>query len=190
MNVLVTGFEPFGENTTNVTEKLVDSLPEQLENIRIFTKVLPVVFYSSSAIIMELIRKVSPEIIISLGLAAKSDSIRIETVAKNINSARIMDNEGNNPQNEKIDPHGEEFFPASLPAPRIFSRLKRSGFPVTLSQSAGSYVCNHVFYTVMNYIYATAPDIAGGFIHYPSEAVLPFHEQQKSLFLILRSIAG
>lgn len=190
MKVLVTGFEPFGENTINVTENLVKSLPNQLEHLHIIPKVLPVVFYRSSEMILELIKSEAPEVIISLGLAAKSNSIRIETIAKNINSARIRDNAGNTPQNEKIDPAGEDIFPSSLPIPRIFRQLKNSGFPVTLSESAGSYVCNHVFYTVMHYIYAKAPDKKGGFIHYPSESVIPFHEQQNSLFLVLKSLSS
>jgi pyroglutamyl-peptidase len=188
MKILVTGFEPFGEHKDNVTEKLIAALPKKIGVVNIVTQVLPVVYYRSSQILTKKIQLHNPSAVISLGLAAGSSKIQIETSAQNKNSARIPDNKGNAPMDEPVIQDGEDFFPSNLPIALLYHSLKHAGYPVALSQSAGTYVCNHVFYHLMNHVFIRKPSVIGGFIHYPQEDKLSFQDQKSSLILLIKTI--
>lgn len=193
--ILLTGFEPFGGESINPSWELVKLFDNQVINdYRIISKELPTVFYESSALLLKYLKEYEPRIVLCFGQAGGSNSIRLERVAVNLNDARIPDNKGNQPLDELIDSNGRVAYFTKLPIRLIYDKLTDNNLPVSISLSAGSYVCNHVFYQLMQVIHDK--DIIGGFIHIPYLNIQnkPNHfnmrmdELQKALDIILKSI--
>jgi len=198
MRVLISGFEPFGGRDTNPTALLIEalknseiSLPPRMTVNQIL---LPVTFENSFHILNQKIQSFNPDIIISFGQAAKRDSVELETKALNRIDAEICDNAGVKPQDQIINPNGEEFYLSTLPIQGIETALKNASVPVKISNSAGTYVCNYLFYRLME----TNQDTLRlcGFIHVPllpeqakgDEPTLAFHELKRALTVILNYI--
>lgn len=175
LKILVTGFGAFSTNDINPTEEVVSLLPESIRGNKIITAILPVVFDECFEVLKPLIEKEKPDIIISLGLAAGRTALTPERVAININDSRVADNKGNMPFDESIIDGGEFALQTTLPLRRIESILKRKHLPVSISNSAGLFVCNNVMYHTLNYIKENNLDTKAGFIHIPlmSEQVKP-----------------
>jgi pyroglutamyl-peptidase len=111
-----------------------------------------------------------PRAVIALGLAASRQEISIERVALNVDDARIPDNRGQQPIDEPIVPEGPYAYPSSLPIKRIAAALTDAGWRAAVSQTAGTYVCNHVFYALMHAVQGQGQGILAGFIHVPDVA--------------------
>jgi len=193
--ILLTGFEPFGGESINPSWELVKLFDNQVINdYRIISKELPTVFYESSALLLKYLKEYEPRIVLCFGQAGGSNSIRLERVAVNLNDARIPDNKGNQPLDELIDSNGPVAYFTKLPIRLIYDKLTDNNLPVSISLSAGSYVCNHVFYQLMQVIHDK--DIIGGFIHIPYLNIqnkpnhfnMSMDELQKALDIILKSI--
>ncbi|NLG81361.1 MAG: pyroglutamyl-peptidase I [Bacilli bacterium] len=193
--ILLTGFEPFGGESINPSWELVKLFDNQVINdYRIISKELPTVFYESSALLLKYLKEYEPRIVLCFGQAGGSNSIRLERVAVNVNDARIPDNKGNQPLDELIDSNGSVAYFTKLPIRLIYDKLTDNNLPVSISLSAGSYVCNHVFYQLMQVIHDK--DIIGGFIHIPYLNIqnkpnhfnMSMDELQKALDIILKSI--
>jgi pyroglutamyl-peptidase len=110
-----------------------------------------------------------PRAVIALGLAASRQEISIERVALNVDDARIPDNRGQQPIDEPVVPEGPYAYPSSLPIKRIAAALTDAGWRAAVSQTAGTYVCNHVFYALMHAVQGQG--IRAGFIHVPDVAM-------------------
>jgi len=149
--VLVTGFEPFAQATLNSSQEVVRLLEKEGLS-EVFFEVLPVEYESSVDRILALIDKVNPEIIFSLGQAEGRARVSFERIAINLNDARIPDNGGTIRLDQPIFEAGDVAYKASLPAREIVERLKDQGLPVEESLSAGAFVCNHLFYSVMHHL--------------------------------------
>lgn len=167
MRILVTGFDPFGGEKTNPAYEIVAKLPEKIEGHQIIKKEVPTVFEKSIQVLQESIRKEKPDIVLCIGQAGGEYGLRLEKVAINLNEARIKDNEGNQPLDTKIEEEGETAYFTNLPIKAMQQALEKKNIPSNISYTAGTFVCNHIFYGLMHEIKTKNPNIKGGFLHVP-----------------------
>lgn len=164
--VLVTGFEPFGGATLNPSQLLVERLAnETLPGVELYTLVLPVEFEKSAINLLAAIKSIDPEVVISFGQAEGRSAITPERIAINLDDARIADNGGDQRQNQPILKTGADGYFSTLPVEKMVSELTQTGVPSALSLSAGSFVCNHIFYLMQHELRETK--IKSGFVHLP-----------------------
>ena len=166
--VLITGFEPFAGAPVNPSGELVRRLAELGHpDCRIVGDVLPVSFDRAAGLLAAAIDAHDPDIVIALGLAESRHAITPERVAINLADARIADNDGTQPRDEEIEHGGPAARFTGLPIKAITHALDAAGIPSDVSLTAGSYVCNHVFYQLMG-LAAARPGLRAGFIHVPA----------------------
>ncbi|WBU38825.1 pyroglutamyl-peptidase I [Homoserinibacter sp. YIM 151385] len=165
---LLTGFEPFDGATRNPSWDAVElvardwSGPARLETLR-----LPVSFAGSRARLAEAVARLRPEFVIAVGLAAGRAAITPERVGINLEDARIPDADGAQPVDERIEPDGPAARFATLPVKAIAAAIREAGIPSEVSNTAGTYVCNHVLYSLPG-LDGLAPDARTGFLHVPA----------------------
>lgn len=167
MKLLITGFEPFGGETINPAYEAVKTLEDKIMNTEIIKKEIPTVFNKSIEVLENLIENEKPDIVICVGQAGGRYDISLERVAINIDDARIKDNEGNQPVDIKIFEDGENAYFTSLPIKRMVKKIREAGIPASISNTAGTFVCNHIMYGLLYLIDKKYPNIRGGFIHVP-----------------------
>lgn len=167
MKVLITGFDPFGGESINPALEAVKKLPNIISNAEIIKLEIPTVFKKSLDKIEENILAHKPDILISIGQAGGRFGITPERVAINIDDARIEDNEKNQPIDLKVFEDGENAYFTTLPIKAMVKEMQEAGIPSSVSNSAGTFVCNHVMYGVLYMINKKYPNIKGGFIHVP-----------------------
>ncbi|MCC8466121.1 MULTISPECIES: pyroglutamyl-peptidase I [Photorhabdus] len=166
--VLITAFEPFDGEAINPSWESVRQLQnQQLSGAHIETRQLPCVFNTSLTYLYAAIDEIQPELVIAVGQAGGRPDITLERIAININDARIPDNQGNQPIDTPIVAAGPAAYFSTLPIKAIVSGLQAAGIPASISQSAGTYVCNHVMYGLLHHLALTYPKVRGGFIHIP-----------------------
>lgn len=165
--VLITGFEPFGGESNNPSARVASALNGQIVDGRnVVGMTLPVVFDEARRRLESAIEEIDPALVICLGLAANRDVVSIERIAINLDDASLPDNAGKQPIDRPIEVAGPAAYWSTLPIKAIRSRLLESKIGAEVSQTAGTYVCNHVFYGLMH-ILAQRPGTRGGFIHVP-----------------------
>ena len=167
MKILISGFEPFGNDTYNPSMEVLKRLPDFRAGTEIKKAVLPVVRFESLRIMEDLIEAERPDAVVSLGLAAGRKGITIERTAVNIDDFRIRDNGSNQPHDERIIKDAPDAWFTSLPYRKLIAALNEKGIQASLSESAGTFVCNHVFFGVRNYCMQNHPEVISGFIHLP-----------------------
>lgn len=167
MKVLITGFDPFGGEKINPALEAVMALPDTIGDVEVIKLEIPTVFGKSLATIREAVAKHHPDIIISVGQAGGRFGICPERVAINIDDARIKDNEGNQPIDVKVVENGEAAYFSNLPIKAMTQAMVNAGIPASVSNSAGTFVCNHVMYGILHMIHTEYPHMRGGFIHVP-----------------------
>ncbi len=167
MKVLVTGFEPFGGEAINPALEAVKMLKDEILGAKIVKLELPTVFVKSREILERALEEEQPDIVICVGQAGGRDKISIERVAINIDDAGIQDNEGNQPIDKTIFEGGDVGYFSTLPIKKILNNLKENKIPGEISNSAGTYVCNHIMYSLLYNIDKGNKKILGGFIHIP-----------------------
>jgi len=167
MKVIITGFDPFGGEKINPAYEAVKLLPDQVGEHMIIKKEIPTVFGKSLAAIEAAIHEYQPDIVICVGQAGGHFAITLERVAINQDDASIPDNEGNQPIDEPIHVGGVPAYFSTLPIKAIVSRIKANGIPASVSNTAGTFVCNHVMYGLLHLMNEKFPNICGGFIHVP-----------------------
>jgi len=169
--VLVTGFEPFGGETINPSASIAEALSgRRLGPTEIVGRVLPCVFGRSREFVREWVRTLAPTAVICLGQAGGREGIHVERIAINIDDARIPDNAGAQPVDTPIVPGGPAAYWSTLPLKEIVAQLESRGIAATVSQTAGTFVCNHVFYALMHDLaQGSAPHRvrSAGFVHVP-----------------------
>lgn len=173
MKILVTAFEPFNGGTVNPSQMILERL-EAHNGAELIKETLPVEFAKTTAILKELIRKLKPDAVISLGQAGNRPEICVERVAVNLDNVRssdgqreIADNAGAKPIDEPIAKDGENAYFSTLPVWDMVDAIRERGIDGAVSYSAGTYVCNHVMYTVLYETSKNYPDVKAGFIHVP-----------------------
>lgn len=165
--VLITGFEPFGGEALNPSWEAVRVLQgARIAGHRIETRCLPVVFGESMARLRKALVETNPALVLCIGQAGGRAQISLERIAINIDDARTPDNAGNSPADAAIVASGPAGYFSTLPIKRLLVELHRAGIPAEISQSAGTYVCNHVFYGLMHGL-KRRPGLRGGFVHIP-----------------------
>jgi pyroglutamyl-peptidase len=166
--VLVTGFEPFGGESVNPSLEAVKRLGTLgMDGVELETLEVPCVFQDAIATLAGAMRRVRPDIVICVGQAGGRAEISVERVAINVDDARIPDNAGRQPIDEPIIADGPAAYFSTLPIKAIVAALHTVGIPAAVSQTAGTYVCNHLFYGLAHLIATEFPDTRGGFIHIP-----------------------
>lgn len=167
MKILVTAFDPFGKEQTNPALEAVKLLPETIGDHMITKLEIPTVFKKSVAVIEQQLKSETYDAVLAIGQAGGRFEITPERVGINIDDARIADNQGNQPIDEVIQEDGAPAYFSNMPVKRLTQAMKDAGVPASLSNSAGTFVCNHVLYN-LGYLHATAfPHIQFGFIHVP-----------------------
>ncbi len=165
MRVLVSGFTTFGSHTENSSEIIVNDLKAVIiPGIELHTTVLPVAFSRSWTHLKIEIDFFKPDVVICLGLARNRSKIELEKVAINLIHCEIPDNEGVLIQDQLINPEGPEAYFSTLPL-RVMREVQ-TPFPVCMSFSAGAYVCNYLFYRLMEHAKGTS--LKAGFLHVPN----------------------
>lgn len=168
--VLVTGFDPFGPNTVNPSWMAVQGLHgRQIGGHRIVGAQLSTVFGHSLETLRELLLKHRPALAICIGQAGGRGALSLERVAINVNDARIADNAGAQPVDTPVVAGGPAAYFSTLPIKAMLASLLEEGINAEVSQTAGTFVCNHVFYGLMHEL-ATRPELRhtrGGLIHVP-----------------------
>ncbi|MCW6679349.1 pyroglutamyl-peptidase I [Anaerococcus sp. NML200574] len=166
MDILLTGFDAFGDEKINPASLVLEKIPKIIGDAKIHKLIIPTVFGKSASLIEEKIEEIRPDIIISLGQAGGRSHITVERVAINIDDASIDDNEGNRPIDRIIREDGEPAYFATIPIKAIINKLQESNIPASISNTAGTYVCNHVMYQDL-YLANKYKNIRAGFIHLP-----------------------
>lgn len=166
MKILVTGFDPFGGEPTNPAIESVKRIDENIEGAEIIKLEIPTVFHKAADVVEEKIKEVKPDVILSVGQAGGRYGITVERVAINEDDARIEDNEGNQPIDVKIREDGAPAYFATLPIKAMVEEIKKENIPASVSNSAGTFVCNHIMYQDL-YLAEKYGDIKAGFIHVP-----------------------
>ena len=167
MKVLITGFDPFGGEKVNPALEAVKALPDNIAGAEVIKIEIPTVFRKSLERIEENIIKHNPDIVISVGQAGVRFGVTPERVAINIDDARIEDNEKNQPLDITIFEDGENSYFSNLPIKAMVKEMKENGIPSAVSNTAGTFVCNHVMYGILYMIDKKYPGVKGGFIHVP-----------------------
>lgn len=170
MKVLITGFDPFGGETINPAWEAVKAIKDEIAGAQIFKMQIPTVVNKSIEKIHEKMAEIHPDIVISVGQAGGRFGVTPERVAINITDARIPDNEGNQPIDIPIFEDGDAAYFSNLPVKAMVQAIKDAGYPSVLSNTAGTYICNHVMYGILYYIKKEFPGARGGFIHVPYAA--------------------
>lgn len=166
MKILVTGFDPFGGEPTNPAIESVKRIDDEIEGAEIIKLEIPTVFHKAADVVEEKIKEVKPDVVLSIGQAGGRYGITVERVAINEDDARIEDNEGNQPIDVKIREDGAPAYFATLPIKAMVEEIKKENLPASVSNSAGTFVCNHIMYQDL-YLAEKYGDIKAGFIHVP-----------------------
>lgn len=165
--VLLTGFEPFGGETVNPSGEIARQLHGTvIAGHRVVGGLLPCVFGAAITELKRQIRTAKPALVICVGQAGGRAEITPERVALNVDDARIADNAGRQPVDRPIVRGGPAAYWSTLPIKAITAELRRRDVPAAVSQTAGTFVCNHVFYGLMHEL-RKQKKVRGGFIHVP-----------------------
>ncbi|WP_426816747.1 pyroglutamyl-peptidase I [Winslowiella sp. 2C04] len=166
--VLITAFEPFGGEQINPSWEAVRQLNEQLlGGAKIVARQLPCVFGEALNALYKEMDELQPALVIAVGQAGGRSDISIERVAINVDDARIPDNQQNQPIDEPIVAGGPAAYFSTLPIKALVEGIREAGIPASVSQTAGTYVCNHVMYGLLHRLAEQGDGVRGGFIHIP-----------------------
>ena len=165
--VLITGFEPFGGESVNPSWEVVSGLDNAIiGGCRVVARQLPCVFGESLAVLNGAIDALSPSLVLAVGQAGGRTDITVERVAINVDDARIADNQGQQPVDVPIVVDGPAAWFSTLPIKAMVVAMRNAGIPASVSQTAGTFVCNHVMYGLLHRL-SEQPAVKGGFIHIP-----------------------
>ncbi|WP_420035692.1 pyroglutamyl-peptidase I [Streptomyces sp. cg28] len=191
--VLLTGFEPFGGASVNPSWQaaaLVAAAPP--EGIAVTAVQLPCVFGASLAALRAAVEEVRPDLVVCLGQAGGRHGVTVERVAINVDDARIPDNAGAQPIDSAVVPGGPAAYFSSLPVKACVAAMRGAGVPAAVSNTAGTFVCNHVAYGLAHLLATELPGVRGGFVHVPwaPEQVLDGSAPALSVEIVARGVAA
>ncbi len=167
MKILVTGFDPFGGEKVNPAFEVLKKLKRNIAGAKISLLEVPTVFGESVAKVISAIEKQKPDVVLMIGQAGGRYEVTVERIGINIDDARIPDNKNNQPIDKPIDPEGPAAYFATVPVKAMVQAIRKSGVPASVSNTAGTFVCNHLLYGVLHYLAKNAPQVKAGFIHIP-----------------------
>ena len=194
MKIIVTGFDPFGGEKINPSIECVKTLPE-IEGVELFRVELPTVFKESANRLNEVINDVKPDAVLCVGQAGGRPWITMERIAINVDDARIPDNISQQPIDEAIQLDGEAAYFTTLPIKRIVNAIRKAGIPAEVSNTAGTFVCNHIMYQALFTATKADKPFKAGFMHIPfipeqttEKPSLPLEESTKALQIAIKTI--
>ena len=167
MKLLLTAFTPFGGESINPALEAVKEVKDKISNLDIIKLEVPTVFNKSIQTVIDAMEKEKPDFVLCVGQAGGRAGITPERVAINVDDARIPDNDGNQPIDRTIYLDGENAYFSNLPVKAMVEAIKKASLTSSLSNSAGTYVCNHLMYGVLYHIDKIYKGMKGGFIHVP-----------------------
>lgn len=167
MKILVSGFDPFGGESINPSIEAVKRLPDSINEVEIIKLEIPTVIGKSIDKLTQAVETYLPDVVLCVGQAGGRSDISVERIAINIDDCRIKDNEGNQPIDEPIVVNGPDAYFLTLPIKSIVSNLQAQGIPASVSNSAGTFICNHVAYGMAHLAKTKYPNMKTGFIHIP-----------------------
>ena len=163
--ILVTGFDPFGGESTNASWEAVKRLPEKIGNLQIHKLEIPTVFGVAAEKVLRAAELLRPQVILCVGQAAGRSAVTHERIGINIRDARIPDNRGYVPADVPVVPDGPAAYFATVPVKDMVSAIQQKNIPASVSNSAGTFVCNDLFYTLLHHFDGTSTQV--GFVHIP-----------------------
>ncbi|MGY3707728.1 pyroglutamyl-peptidase I [Granulicatella adiacens] len=194
MKIIVTGFDPFGGEKINPSIECVKALPE-VEGVELIRLELPTVFKESAKRLNEVINEVKPDAVLSVGQAGGRPGITMERIAINVDDARIPDNISQQPIDETIQTKGAAAYFSTLPIKRIVKAIREAGISAEVSNSAGTFVCNHIMYQALFAATKADKPFKAGFMHIPfipeqttDKPSLPLEESTKALQIAIETI--
>lgn len=165
--VLLTGFEPFNKEPINPAWEAVRALDGWKEGgFHVVARQLPCAFGAAIDTVRAAIEELKPELVIAVGQAGGRMDLSVERVAINVDDAPIEDNLQRQPVDQPIVSGGPAAYFSTLPIKAIVQALRDAGLPASVSQTAGTFVCNHLFYGLMH-LQAKRPKMRAGFVHIP-----------------------
>ena len=194
MKIIVTGFDPFGGEKINPSIECVKALPD-IEGVELIRLELPTVFKESAKRLNEVINDVKPDAVLSVGQAGGRPGITMERIAINVDDARIPDNISQQPIDEAIQLDGEAAYFTTLPIKRIVKAIREAGISAEVSNSAGTFVCNHIMYQALFAATKADKPFKAGFMHIPfipeqttDKPSLPLEESTKAVQIAIETI--
>ena len=172
MTILLTAFDPFGGESVNASQEALEALPDSLAGITLHKLLLPTVFRLSGEQAIAAAERIKPDAILSLGQAGGRKALTPERIAVNLMDARIPDNAGFQPTDEPVVPGGPAAYFSTLPVKRMAAAINAAGLPAQVSNTAGTFVCNSLMYTLLRWAATHAPEVRCGFLHLPLAAGL------------------
>lgn len=167
MRALVTGFDPFGGDKVNPSSLAVGRLRRKIGDVDVATATLPTSYATSARVLRAAIEDVRPEIVLCVGQAGGRTELCLERVGINVQDARIRDNDGAQPIDVPVVAGGPAAYFATLPIKACVAEMRKAGLPAIVSNTAGTFVCNHILYALMDIIAARKAAMRGGFLHIP-----------------------
>ena len=167
MKALVTGFDSFGGDKVNPSALAVRQLKRKLGGVVVHTAVLPTSYARSAIALRGAIHEVRPDIVLCVGQAGGRTELCLERVAINVQDARIKDNDGKQPIDRPVVREGPAAHFATLPIKACVAEMRKAGLPAAVSNTAGTFVCNNVFYALMDLAARHPIPMRGGFLHIP-----------------------
>lgn len=164
-HLLITGFDPFDGQTVNPAWETVHALPDRVGDWVLHKLEVPTVFGLAAQTVLEA-ATTQPDAILCLGVAAGRKEVTPERIAVNIRDARIPDNAGNQPQGEYVSPDGPAAYFTTVPVEIMTQKIREVGLPASVSNSAGTFVCNDLLYSLLHRY--SGSQTAVGFIHVPA----------------------
>jgi pyroglutamyl-peptidase len=193
MELLITGFEPFGGSKVNPSERVIRALKGHAPvSVTLTTLLLPVDRHTGPEKLLQALRSRRPDAVLCLGEASGRAAVSIERIAINLLDFRIPDNSGLQLVDERIVPDGPAGYFSTLPVREIFKSIQNAGIPAEISLSAGAFLCNQIMYELLHFLASSKWEIPAGFIHLPAlpeqasaqEKVMPTMGLQTSLAAI------
>lgn len=166
--ILITGFAPFGGFTENPSQWIAQEAWKGTDAEEIFTHVLPVSATKIPETLFQLLDQIQPNICLHFGLASQANQLRIERIGVNLLDMKIPDNDGIQHTDMSILKSGETAYFSTLPCRKILNRLRQSGIPAELSNSAGTFICNQTMYLSLHFAKEKGFPKQSGFIHIPN----------------------
>ncbi len=167
MKILVTGFDPFGDDTINPASLILDELPEVIGNHIVTTQQIPTSAQRSHNVLKDVLSQECYDAVISIGQAGGRPDLTLERVAINLDEFRIADNDGEVLTGKKICEDGPDGYLSKLPLKGMIASIQGRKIPASISYSAGTFVCNHVFYLANYFLSQQGKDCQATFIHVP-----------------------
>ena len=191
MKILVTGFDPFGKESINPAIEAVKRLDDEIANAQIIKLEIPTIAHTSLAVIKQAIEDHEPDMVLSIGQAGGRSDITVERIGINNDDNRIADNRHQQPIDEKIFADGPDAYFVNLPIKAMVKSIRSAGIPASISNSAGTFVCNHVTYGVRYLLEKRGKGQKSGFIHIPylpSQVVDKPNQPSMALDIIVKGI--